>query len=105
MKAIADVMIVPVGVGLSLSKYIAHCEQIFMRADLHPRLHAYGTNLEGSWDDIVAAVKECHHELHEMGVPRVSTSIKIGTRTDRDQSMQDKIASVETKIEEMGDEG
>ncbi|MGD8603878.1 MAG: MTH1187 family thiamine-binding protein [Anaerolineales bacterium] len=105
MKAIADVMIVPVGVGLSLSKYVAHCEQIFKKAGLNPHLHAYGTNLEGSWDDIVAAVKQCHQELHDMGVPRISSSIKIGTRTDRDQSMQDKIDSVDSKLTVTGDEG
>ncbi|WP_246114832.1 thiamine-binding protein [Rubripirellula tenax] len=29
-----------------------------------------------------------------MGAPRISTSIKVGTRTDREQSMQDKIDSV-----------
>lgn len=98
MKAIADVMIVPLGVGLSLSKYVAHCEQVFSQAGLHPKLHAYGTNLEGSWDDILAAVKQCHQDLHEMGVPRVSCSIKLGTRTDRDQTMQDKIDSVASKL-------
>jgi uncharacterized protein (TIGR00106 family) len=105
MKAIADVMIVPLGVGLSLSKYVAHCEQIFTQARLQPKLHAYGTNLEGSWDEILAAVKRCHEELHDMGVPRVSSSIKIGTRIDRDQSMQDKIKSVEAKLRQTDDEG
>lgn len=98
MKAIADVMIVPIGVGLSLSKYVAHCEQIFTKAGLNPRLHAYGTNLEGPWDDILGAIKQCHEELHDLGVPRISSSIKIGTRTDRDQSMQDKIDSVDSKL-------
>ena len=29
-----------------------------------------------------------------MGAPRITTSIKVGTRTDREQSMQDKIDSV-----------
>lgn len=29
-----------------------------------------------------------------MGAPRITTSIKVGTRTDREQTMQDKIDSV-----------
>jgi uncharacterized protein YqgV (UPF0045/DUF77 family) len=33
-----------------------------------------------------------------MGAPRVSTSVRLGTRTDRDQTMQDKIDSVERKL-------
>lgn len=104
MKAIADVMIVPLGVGLSLSKYVAHCEKIFTQAGLNPKLHAYGTNVEGEWDAVVAAVKLCHQELHEMGVPRVSSSIKIGTRIDRDQTAQQKIDSVQHKLDEQTNE-
>lgn len=33
-----------------------------------------------------------------MGAPRVTTTIKLGTRTDRRQSMEDKIRSVEEKL-------
>lgn len=104
MKAIADVMIVPLGVGLSLSNYVAHCEKIFIEAGLSPNLHAYGTNVEGNWDAVVGAVKRCHQELHDMGVPRVSTNIKIGTRIDRDQSMRQKIDSVQQALDEKFDE-
>ncbi len=34
-----------------------------------------------------------------MGAPRVSTVIKVGTRTDREQSMEDKVRSVEEKLQ------
>jgi uncharacterized protein (TIGR00106 family) len=98
MKVIADLGIIPIGVGLSLSKYVAACEGILREAGLEPRLHAYGTNLEGDWDDVFAAVKRCHQVLHEMGVPRISTVIKVGTRTDKGQTMGDKIKSVEQKL-------
>jgi uncharacterized protein YqgV (UPF0045/DUF77 family) len=33
-----------------------------------------------------------------MGAPRITTTIKLGTRTDRDQTMADKIASVKEKL-------
>jgi uncharacterized protein (TIGR00106 family) len=99
MKAIADVCIIPIGVGVSLSKQVAACEPVFTAAGLTSQLHANGTNLEGDWDDVMAAVKQCHELLHEMGVPRVHTEIRIGTRTDRKQSMDDKVASVMQKLE------
>jgi uncharacterized protein YqgV (UPF0045/DUF77 family) len=34
-----------------------------------------------------------------MGAPRISTVIKLGTRTDRDQTMDDKIQSVHDKLQ------
>jgi uncharacterized protein (TIGR00106 family) len=98
MKVIADICIIPIGVGVSVSKYVAACERILADAGLNPRLHAYGTNVEGEWEAVFAAFKRCHEALHEMGVPRVSTSIRLGTRTDREQTIADKIESVKTKL-------
>ena len=100
MKVISDVCIVPIGVGVSVSKYVAVCEKIFTEAGLKIRLHAYGTNVEGEWDKVFTAVKRCHEVLHDMGVPRISTNIRVGTRTDREQTMNDKIRSVEEKLKE-----
>jgi uncharacterized protein (TIGR00106 family) len=98
VKVLADVMVLPLGVGLSLSKYVAECEKVFGEMGLKTQLHANGTNVEGEWDDVFRAVKRCHERLHAMGVPRLSTSIKLGTRTDRDQSLEDKVRSVAAKI-------
>jgi len=98
MKLIADVCIIPIGVGVSVSKYVAACEKIFTDADLNPRLHAYGTNIEGEWDAVFAAVKRCHEEVHAMGAPRISSTMRFGTRTDREQTAEDKIRSVEEKL-------
>jgi uncharacterized protein (TIGR00106 family) len=98
MKVIMDLTVSPFGVGLSVSKYIAACHEIFDRAGLKTNLHAYGTNIEGEWDDVFDAVKQCHEKLHEMGVPRLTSSIKVGTRTDKEQTMADKIDSVIEKL-------
>ena len=98
MKVIADLSVVPIGVGVSVSKYVAACETVIREAGLSAQLHAYGTNIEGEWDEVFAAVKRCHEVLHEMGAPRVSSNMRFGTRTDRDQSMQDKLDSVNTKL-------
>lgn len=98
MKVIADLSVVPLGVGVSVSKYVAACEQILTEAGLDTRLHAYGTNIEGDWDAVFAAIKRCHEVVHEMGAPRVSTVIKVGTRTDREQTMKNKVDSVRDKL-------
>ena len=98
MKVLVDISVVPLGVGLSLSKYVAACERIFDQAGLKTALHAYGTNVEGEWDEVFAAIKKCHETLHEMGAPRISTNLRLGTRTDRVQTLDDKVRSVVEKM-------
>ncbi len=99
MKVVMDLCIIPIGVGVSLSDYIAACQKVLAAAPVDTHLHAYGTNIEGEWDDVMAAVKICHETVHALGAPRITTTIKLGTRTDREQTMADKIASVEEKLE------
>jgi uncharacterized protein (TIGR00106 family) len=98
MQVIADLCVVPLGVGLSVSKYVAACERVLAEAGLKTQLHAYGTNVEGDWDRVFAAVKRCHEVVHEMGAPRISTTLRVGTRTDRPQTMEDKVRSVQEKL-------
>src|SRR5512139_69587 len=98
MNVLVDLSVVPLGVGVSLSKYVAACERVLTEAGLKTALHAYGTNIEGEWDEVFAAVKRCHEVLHAMGVPRVSATLRVGTRTDREQSLEDKVRSVQEKL-------
>jgi len=98
MKVTIDLSVVPLGVGVSLSPYVAACERVLTEARLSHTLHAFGTNIEGEWDQVFAAVKRCHDVMHEMGAPRVHSSLRVGTRTDRAQSLDDKVKSVEDKL-------
>ena len=86
------------GVGVSVSREVAACERVLTEAGLKINLHAYGTNIEGEWDDVFAAIKRCHEVVHAMGAPRVSSSLRFGTRIDRDQTMDDKMRSVKEKL-------
>lgn len=99
MHVVADLCVIPITGEVSLSPYIAACQKVLKDAGLKTALHAYGTNIEGEWDDVLLAVKRCHEVIHEMGAPRVSTSLKLGTRTDRVQTMADKVSSVREKSE------
>ena len=98
MNVIMDVCIIPMGVGVSLSKYVVECHKILKKAGLKTELHAYGTNVEGDWDEVMAAVKACHEKVHAQGAPRITTTFKLGTRTDRSQTMEDKVLSVKNKL-------
>lgn len=98
MNVIMDVCVIPMGVGVSVSEYVVECHTILKKAGLRTELHAYGTNVEGDWDEVMAAVKACHEKVHAMGAPRITTTLKLGTRTDRLQTMDDKVSSVMNKL-------
>lgn len=98
MKVMIDLCVIPLGVGVSVSEYVTACQRVLEEAGLEHQLHAYGTNIEGDWDAVMAAVKRCHEVVHGMGAPRISSSMRLGTRTDREQSIEDKVASVTTKL-------
>ncbi|MEJ2354241.1 MAG: MTH1187 family thiamine-binding protein [Anaerolineales bacterium] len=98
MKVIVDFSVIPIGVGLSLSPYVATCQRVLEQSGLHYELHPNGTDVEGEWDQVFAAIRRCHETLHELGVPRIATTIRVGTRTDRDRTMTDKVRSVQDKL-------
>lgn len=95
MQVMLDFCVVPIGVGVSVSKYIAECQRVLVELGISHQMHPYGTVVEGEWDVVFDALRQCHERVHAMGAPRISTSLRLGTRIDRDQSMQDKLDSVE----------
>ena len=98
MNVIVDLCVVPIGVGVSLSSYVAASEKVLGEAGLKTVLHANGTNVEGEWEQVFAAIRRCHEVVHEMGAPRIFTVMKVGTRTDRSQTMDEKTISVKNKM-------
>ena len=98
VKVLLDLCIVPLGVGVSISRHVAACEKVISEAGLKYQLHANGTNIEGDWDAVLDAVRRCHETVHAMGAPRITTSVRINTRTDREQTLEDKIISVEKHL-------
>lgn len=99
MKVIVDFCLIPIGVGVSLSEYIVACQKLLEQRGFRTELHAFGTLIEGEWEPVLEAVRDCHALVHEMGCPRVTTTLKIGTRADRAQTGEDKVRSVREKLE------
>ena len=91
MKALAEIQVIPIGVGVSVRKEVRRAHEIINRSGLMVRLHAYGTNVEGDLDTILTAIKSVHETLHAEGTVRLSTAVKIGTRTDKDTSLDEKL--------------
>jgi uncharacterized protein (TIGR00106 family) len=90
MKALAEIQVVRLGGGVSVRKQVMRAREIIEAAGLAVEDHAYGTNVEGDLDTILATVKRIHEVLHAEGTPRLSTAIKLGTRTDKESTLAGK---------------
>ena len=89
-----DLCLVPIGVGTSLSPYIKECIEVIKNEGLNYELGANGTAIEGDWDKVFECVKKCHKKIHSKGAPRIYTTMKVKTRTDKEQKFSDKVKSV-----------
>ena len=98
VHVIADLCLGPWGWMCRFSRTWPACQRVLAESGLVTHLHAYGTNIEGPWETVFAAIKRCHEVVHQMGAPRITTTLKIGTRTDRDQTMDQKVRSVQEKL-------
>eukprot|EP01064_Diplonema_japonicum_P011097 TRINITY_DN18375_c0_g1_i2.p1 TRINITY_DN18375_c0_g1~~TRINITY_DN18375_c0_g1_i2.p1 ORF type:complete len:130 (+),score=31.98 TRINITY_DN18375_c0_g1_i2:37-390(+) len=100
-KVMVDLCVVPMKEtgGTSVSKEVAAVEKIIRSSGLKTQLHAYGTNIEGPWDEVFQLVKECHLELHNRhGVARITSSMRFGTRLDKESTIEGKMQSLEDKL-------
>jgi len=62
--------------------------------------HANASHLEGSWDDVMKVIGQCHALLHQNGVVRIQSDIRVGSRTDKKQGFQDKVDAVEKLLKD-----
>ncbi|SJZ38823.1 MTH1187 family thiamine-binding protein [Selenihalanaerobacter shriftii] len=98
--ALVEVTVVPIGTeSSSLSEYVANCQKVLAKeTEIEYQLTPMGTIIEGDLDTIFEVVKKLHEVPFQKGAMRVSTSIKIDDRRDKEASMQQKIHSVNNKL-------
>ncbi|WP_320674812.1 MTH1187 family thiamine-binding protein [Prochlorococcus sp. MIT 1341] len=89
-----DLCLIPVGTGVSIAPYIKTCQKTIEEAGLNYELGPNGTAIEGNWEEVFDCVKACHTAVHNLGAPRIYTTLKVNTRTDKKQSFTEKVESV-----------
>ena len=97
----ADLTVIALGrPDASAGEYIAAIQRKLADQDrVGYRMHAMGTSLEGTTQDILSVVGDLHAVPFEMGVPRVYTVLKLDERHDRPgQTLDDKVRSVEDRL-------
>ena len=92
-----EMSIVPIGVGESVSQYVAKCVDIVDRSGLNYELHAMGTIVEGDLPAVLRVMQECIEEVAK-SANRVSCTAKIDYRQGVSGGIQSKVASVEKKL-------
>ena len=100
--ATADLTVLALGrPDASAGEYIAEIQRRLAAQDkVRYVMHAMGTSLEGSTEDILATVGELHRVPFEMGIPRVYTVLKLDERTDKPgQTLEDKVTSVRARLD------
>ncbi len=94
MLVSVDLCLVPLGVGLSLSPFVAACIEVIEGKGLDYEIGPNGTAIEGEWDKVFECIKDCHKAVHRLGAARIYTTLKVNTRTDRMQSFREKVPSI-----------
>ena len=95
---IADISIAPVGEGTSVSKYVARAVAIIRESGLRHEFHSMGTNVEGSYEEIVKLVKKCSDAVFKLGAERVLIRMYMDDRHDKASTIEGKKQSVEKKL-------
>ncbi|SCU84447.1 LAMI_0C07536g1_1 [Lachancea mirantina] len=92
---------VPLGTGSpSVSDFVALVEKRIRASHLKSTLHSAGTTIEGPWDEVMNLIGDLHEFAHASGYVRVHTDIRVGSRTDKVQTAQDKMDVVNKKLAE-----
>lgn len=97
--AVCEISVVPLGTASpSLSRYVAELEKVVSKSGLIHELHAMGTNVEGSLEQILQLTRRLHEKLFELGAVRVVTTLKIDERKDKELTLKGKVDSVRQKL-------
>ncbi|KAJ9608331.1 UPF0045 protein M15 [Cladophialophora chaetospira] len=95
-KCTADFCLIPLGTSTaSVSAQIAEVQRLLKKSGLKYSMHSAGTTVEGSWDDVMRLIGQAHTLLHDKGIVRIQSDIRVGSRTDKAQTMEDKVSAVE----------
>ena len=87
----------PLDKGESVSKYVARSIDIIDQSGVDYQLNSMGTVLEGEWDEVMAVVKDCYEKMNS-DCNRISCSIKIDARSEKDGRLTKKIDSIQSTL-------
>jgi len=93
---VADVSVVPLGVGTSVSEYVKKAVRALDGSGLKVLHGPMSTSLEAKTvDEVFAAVRKAHEAVIAAGAKRVVTTVKIDDRRDKEHTMASKLSAID----------
>jgi uncharacterized protein (TIGR00106 family) len=93
---IAQLSIVPIGEGTSVSKYVKASIEALKRKGLRVQTSAMCTVFEAKTiDEILSALKEAHNAVLRLGAKRVITHLTIDDRKDKKATIDTKLRAIQ----------
>ena len=95
MNTLIAVAIAPLGVGDSLSSYVAEVVKVIEASGLPNRTTAMFTELEGEWDEVMKVVKDATFVLADKGI-RTTVTLRADIRPGRTNMMKTKVERIDS---------
>ncbi|MEH7014207.1 MTH1187 family thiamine-binding protein [Neobacillus niacini] len=99
--AIVDITVIPVGTATpSVSEYIAEIQKVLQQYEgkVKFQLTPMSTLIEGELKLLLEIVQELHEVPFQKGLQRVCTNVRIDDRRDKENTMERKLQSVQSKL-------
>jgi len=91
---LVEFSVLPVGKGVSVSKYVAKAIDLVDKSGLDYKVSEMGTIVEGDWKEIFPLIERCHRLLlKETG--RVVTTVKVDDRKGQKGVLRSRIRRIE----------
>ncbi|MEM2726979.1 MAG: MTH1187 family thiamine-binding protein [Archaeoglobaceae archaeon] len=95
---VADISIIPIGAGESISKFVARAVDELKKTGLKVEVTAMSTVVEAeSAEKLFYAVQRAREAVFELGAKRVYTIIRLDDRRDKKLSIEGKKSAVGDK--------
>jgi uncharacterized protein (TIGR00106 family) len=93
---ISQLSIVPIGKGVSVSKYVKEVIEVIKKHDVKSKTNAMATVIETKdLETLFNIVQEAHMTMVNSGAERVITELKIDDRRDKNATMESKIKALQ----------
>jgi uncharacterized protein (TIGR00106 family) len=92
-----EMSITPLGIGDSVSQYVAQCVDLVDRSGLDYELHSMGTIVEGELEQVLDLMRRCIEQVAQHS-DRVTCAAKLDLRRGQSGRIRSKVASVEQKL-------
>jgi uncharacterized protein (TIGR00106 family) len=98
--ALMEITVAPFGVGTSLSPFVAKAIKILQATPgIEYETNSMGTIVRGSVEQLLSVAGKMHQAVLDAGAQRVSTSLRIDDRVDKEATMTSKLKSLKEKLD------